>query len=332
MSFFVFLLRPRFEKRILISELLLRSFMKMSSRAPAPSSGVNDVFLIICLTLIAAGISILSILLLWSRNESLHRQMAQMQVSLDRLNEQSSQDWRGRAPLPNAAEDGIAYGEIVQRFEFAKQNKVYRLTHFCQGTVQKGSADGGNIPFCLGKNQLVLSDGIKNTLLVNSMVTSSEQAPVLRKPELLAEDSTKTRIAISYSPDLCDTSNDCGAGMPERYVSHLYTLEDGSLKVLRAFPNSGELFWNKEKTKAIVLPHVCGGAGCTPVALLGYDLGKDQIKELTKAEAAETELAFDVAGKRLPYWKNIGWKNETIVTATVISPDGKSAKVVTTTF
>ncbi len=297
-----------------------------------PSARVNDVFLIICLTLIAAGISILSILLLWSRNESLHRQMAQMQRSLNRLNEQSAQTWRGTAPATNAREEGIAYGEIVQRFQITKKSKTYRLTHFCQGAMQKGSADGGDIPFCLGKNQLVLSDGVTNTLLQSVTVTSTEFAPVLRKPELLGGDTAKTRLLISYMPDLCDTMNDCGVGMPERFVSHLYTIEDGTLRTLKAFPASGELFWNASYTKAIVLPHVCGGAGCMNVGLLGYDLGKDQIKELTAAEAAETELAFDVMGKRLPYWKNIAWTNDSTINANVISVDGKSAKTVTVKF
>ena len=68
------------------------------------------------------------------------------------------------------------------------------------------------------------------------------------------------------------------------------------------------------------------------VGLLGYDLGKDQIKELTAAEAAETELAFDVMGKRLPYWKNIAWTNDSTINANVISVDGKSAKTVTVKF
>lgn len=306
---------------------------KTSLHAPSSgSSGSNDVFLIICLTLIAAGISILSILLLWSRNESLHRQMGEMQSSLNRLTAQSSQEWRGTAPAIGSREEGIAYGEIVQRFEVPTPGKTYRLTQFCQGMVQKGSVDGGNIPFCVGKNQLVISNGITNTLLQSVTVTSSERALVLRKPELLEGDPTKTRILISYMSDLCDTMNDCGAGMPERYVSHLYTIETGTLRSLNAFPGSGELFWNAAHTKAIVLPHVCGGAGCSKVALLGYDLEKDQIKELTKADGAETELAFDVLGKRLSYWKNITWTSDTAATANVISADGKSAKTTTIKF
>jgi hypothetical protein len=304
--------------------------MKNSRTVPSVSN-TNDVFLIICLTLIAAGISILSILLLWSRNESLHRQMSQMQVSLDRLSEQSSQDWRGTAPA-GGENEGIAYGEIVQRFNVTALSKTYRLTHYCQGTTQKGNPDGGNIPFCLGKNQLVFSDGITNTLLQSAIVTSTELAPVLHEPMVLNGDSAKTRLLISYLPDLCDTANDCGAGMPERHVSHLYTIEGGSLRALKAFPQSGQLFWNKEGTKAIVLPHVCGGAGCSKVALRGYDLAKDQVKDLTAAEGAETELAFDVTGKRLPYWKNIAWINEATISGTVVSTDGKTAKVVTVKF
>lgn len=308
--------------------------MKISktSSQHVPSSRSNDVFLIICLTLIAAGISIASILLLWSRNESLHRQMTQVQASLNQLTEQSSQEWRGRAPVSGSKEEGIAYGEIVQRFEVVKKSKAYRLTHFCQGTMQKGAADGGDIPFCLGKNQLVLSDGVTNTLLQSMVATSSERAPVLRKPALLGGDPARTRLLLSYGPDLCDTMNDCGVGMPERFVSHLYTIEDGSLRTLKAFPDSGELYWNPSFTKAVVLPHVCGGAGCLKVALLGYDIEKDQIKEITKVDAAETELAFDVSGKRLPYWKNIAWTNDTTITANIISADGKSAKAVTVRF
>lgn len=303
--------------------------MKSSQHA---SSGTNDVFLIICLTLIAAGISVLSILLLWSRNESLHRQMLQMHASLNRLTEQSSQEWRGTAPMMGAREEGIAYGEIVQRFQIVKQGKTHRLTHFCQGTVQKGFPDGGDIPFCLGKNQLVFSDGVTNTLLQSTQVTSPESAPVLRAPELLGGDLSKTRLLLSYLPDLCDTMNDCGVGMPEHPVSHLYTVEEKTVRNLTAYPQSGELFWNRSFTKAVVLPHVCGGAGCMNVALLGYDLNKDQIKEVTRSDGAETEIAFDVSGKRLPYWKNITWTNDTTATANVISVDGKSAKTVTMRF
>lgn len=291
----------------------------------------NDVFLIICLTLVAAGISVCSILLLWQRNESLHGQMTQLQTSLNRLTNQASGEWRGTGIVPGSEPGLISYGEIVNRYQVTSQGKSYRLTQYCQGTLQKSAIEGNSALLCLGKNQLVFSDGVTNALLKSEMATSTQQAPVLKEPKVLTGDPTKTRLLVSYAPDTCALTGDCVLA-PITVMTHLYTVEDGSFRALSRIPTDGNFLWNAAGTKAIVTPHACGAKGCVPVALVGYDLEKDTVKTLTTDKAAEAEIAFDTSGKRLSFWKDIRWVNDTSAAATIVSADGKTAKTVTISF
>jgi hypothetical protein len=289
------------------------------------------VFLIICLTLVAAGISVCSILLLWQRNESLHGQMTQLQTSLNRLATQSGDDWRGTGPVPGSGTGLISYGEVVNRYQVSQDGRTYRLTQFCQGMMQKSDASSTDALLCLGKNQLVFSDGVTNALLQSQMVTSTDQAPVLKEPVLLTGTPGKTRLLISYAPDTCVSLGDCGLASLAA-MTHVYSIEDGALKSLARIPTDGTFLWNPASTKAVVTPHACGAKGCEAVSLLGYTLEADTIKTLTTDTAAEAEIAFDANGKRLSYWKNIRWVDNNTVTANIISADGKTAKVVTATF
>ncbi|MBP7133610.1 hypothetical protein KBA73_00160 [Patescibacteria group bacterium] len=304
--------------------------MKPSPRSS--HSGGTDIFLIICLTLIAAGISIASILLMWQRNELLQRQVTQLQSSVSQLNQQAGLDWRGTAPDPSSDPAQISYGEIVRRFEITANGQKYHLTHFCSGAVQLGPTDGGNRSYCMGMNQLVLSDGTANTLLDATTVTSTAQVPFLKEPEVLGGSASTTRFLLSYAPDTCASLGECGPDSVQRAKSHLFTLETKSVRVLKNFPAVGAYVWNPSYLKAVVTPHKCSATGCTSAALIGYDLQNDQIKELGKEKAADAELAFDTEGKRLPFWKNVQWTNESTIKASIVSPDGKTAKEITEKF
>lgn len=211
--------------------------------------------------------------------------------------------------------------------------KTYSFLHRCVGEVKTASFQGAiETNFCLGKNRLEIFDGLKATTLDEADVIEAAKAPLLLGVQYLAQTSSTTAtVLISYSPEPCATTNDCGASMQTNYVTMSYSLKDGQIKKLPNFPATGKLLWNSEATKAVSLPLTCGGAGCATGAIKGYDLNADALKDVTTDKAAEEKDAQSATGDKLPYWKDLKWTDATHVTAVIVTP-GKPDKKVEVAF
>ncbi|MFA6447809.1 MAG: hypothetical protein WCW31_06205 [Patescibacteria group bacterium] len=207
--------------------------------------------------------------------------------------------------------------------------KTYSFLHRCVGEAKTAKFPGAvEANFCIGTNRLEIFNGQNSKVLDESAVTEPAKAPLLLGVQYIAQtSSTSATVLISYSPEPCATTNDCGAGMPTNYVTMSYSLKDGVAKKLDNYPDNGLLMWNSDYTKAFSLPVTCGGAGCAVGALRGYDLTADIAKEITTDKAAEIKDAQSATGDKLPYWKDVKWSDKTHVTAVIVTPGKPDKKV-----
>lgn len=205
-----------------------------------------------------------------------------------------------------------------------EKNGVHRFSQRCDATVQQ--LEGQNHSFCVGKNELVYRSpaGVERVIDTTEAVNPTG-APVFFDATLLSSNAGRADVLINYGMDVCVTDNNCGVGMPLRYVSLIMDLNTGSVREVH-FPDYGKLVWNPAGTKAVLVSNTCGGTGCMEEVLRGYDLVKDAIKVLTTDKASD-EQGTDIGGRKLSYWSEVFWSNDTTVTATVIAPNGSKRQL-----
>lgn len=206
---------------------------------------------------------------------------------------------------------------------------TYTFRQRCNGKIDV--APNQTIPFCIGDNQLTVTAGDeKPVVLDNTSDVTAQAAPVLRPLHFVPSSSGKGTLLVSYGPDTCVTTDDCGGDFEPNHVTHAYALgtAEAKLRPLSHYPVTGKGVWNPSGTKAVFIPETCGGASCVESTLIGYDLAADVAQPATtqKAAGSMTE-AKDSAGKRLAQWVTVTWKSETEFTATYTDSKGKSLTV-----
>lgn len=240
-----------------------------------------------------------------------------------------------RRPAPPLAPQ-VASGQGIAQVNVGTETPEQPLLgiefiHRCvngQVSTQRSEWSGQMHTFCVGKNQLFVREEGKETLLDERMVGEAKDAPILLQANVVSVGPAQrsTKILVSYAPEVCTTTKDCGVGMPTNLVSHLYVRGSGALRQLSNFPKQayGLGVWNTSFTKALFYPKTCGGAGCVTEALYGYNLERDQFVEgLTRDKAAEAgEESPDSAGKPLPMWDRIEWTSDTDFRARIMDPSG----------
>ncbi len=205
-----------------------------------------------------------------------------------------------------------------------------QFAHLCKGQAKEIYLFGDErrpASYCLGENRLVILDkSAEPKVLQSSNVTDDAAAPILIKTETVP---SSTVILISYAPDPCTTTGDCGVGMPTNYVTFAYDQRDGKFRAIAKYPSDGTPIWNPAGTKAIFVPDTCGGAGCQSIPLIGYDVTRDATQSVTTDKAVGTPdgQARDAAGKPLPRWSKIIWKNDVDFIADLVQIDGKTTQI-----
>ncbi len=212
-----------------------------------------------------------------------------------------------------------------------------QFIHRCvdgQVTTKRSDYNGRTLSFCVGRNQLIVRDNDQETILEDSRVMAAANAPLLMQVEAVAnkpEDDSKL-ILISYSVEPCTTTDDCGVGGPNNFVSFLYDLNAHIGSRLSSFPATtySQPVWNKAFSKALFYPKTCGGAGCYPAGLLAYDLRADkanlEVTRETAVTAAEAGPGMAMTAAEVPQstWSQIEWTSESAFRAQVIDPSGKA--------
>lgn len=213
-----------------------------------------------------------------------------------------------------------------------------QLIHRCFDgniTTKRSDWDGKTYSFCLGRNQLIVRDNGQERILEDKVIADVKNAPILMGAELVGNVSAdqSKQILVSYSPEPCTTTDDCGVGGPTNFVTYVYNLESRQSRQIQQFPRAtvGNGTWNTSFTKVIFYPVSCGGAGCGQESLIGYDLVNDsQVAQLTRDKAAVqsdatgSERPFDVMGATLPTWSSIEWTSNADFRASIIETSGKT--------
>lgn len=233
----------------------------------------------------------------------------------------------------------VMVGEEIAVRNLGTAASAVNVSHRCidgKVTVNKSNWNGETYRFCVGRNQLVIQENGRDVLVDDRLVMAAPEAPILIKVEPIGDtvQDQSPQILISYSPEPCTTTDDCGVGMPTSHVTFVYSLATHKPRRLWSFPQftSGSATWNASFTKALFFPLTCGGAGCTPSELIGYNLQTDFVTQAATTEraASGTEAAegagalTDVRGNRLPYWSQIEWTSESQFRASITEPSNRT--------
>ncbi len=206
-------------------------------------------------------------------------------------------------------------GQFVPNVEF-----VHRCVDG-QVTTKHSDWDGKTHSFCVGRNQLVAKDQGREVMLSDYMVKGIADAPILFGAEMVGNipaDASNLAL-VSFSYETCTTTDDCGVGGPNHFVSYVYSLQTHTARSLAQFPRSyfGSPVWNKSFTKALFYPVTCGGGGCYPEALIGYNLETDKVnmsvtreKAVAWPESEGNELPTDGVDHPQPAWRAIEWTTD----------------------
>lgn len=237
-------------------------------------------------------------------------------------------------------------GKVIYWMNIISNKKNYKFEHYCDGSVKLYKNDAnhsGLVPadstyyYCIGRNQLFLNLDGKMSVIKDEAISEAKDAPIFTDIKLLPSAAV---ILISYSPNACFTVNDCGAGMPGNYVTIVYNLSDNTFRDIKNYPGDGEAIWNRSGTKAVFYPETCAGAGCSEKSIIGYDLVKDEAKDVSSEKAAYDSNncgngkncwancgSPDGSGECLSVWNNLHWADDSKVSATIISSTGEKNEI-----
>ena len=235
-------------------------------------------------------------------------------------------------PVPQHQTQDIAFFSAVTDVTF-----VHRCVEG-QSTTRRTDWNGQTYSFCLGRNQLLVRDHGTESILADEVITKPQEAPILIR--VMPAGNTAANVLVSYAPEPCTTVNDCGAGMEDekspaffRYVYNLSTHAGHRLKPTQVQGTLGEGIWNASGTRAVYYPATCGGAGCEPQSLIGYDLTTEAVTTALVPDTAisppEGTTSSDLS--QFADWSTIEWKTDREFTATILHK-GHPAKTVSGRF
>lgn len=274
-----------------------------------------------------------------TQNSQLTRVASSMNKLTDKLDALSQQSATVSSPTASSsgqslrtASTGQATQTPTNEYQTLTQKMVgqVQFAQLCKGVAKEVYLFGDErrpVSYCLGENQLVvIQKGAESKVLLTQNITGDVNAPILIKVETVPSSNL---VLISYSPEPCTTTGDCGVGAPINYVTLAYNLKDGTVRAIKKYPSDGQPLWNASGTKAIFVPDTCGGAGCQAIPLIGYDLTQDATRSITTDKAVGTQetAARDASGQPLPKWGAIQWKNDSDFVANIIKIDGSTQEV-----
>lgn len=239
-------------------------------------------------------------------------------------------------PTPVVAVPAPQVGSNLMVAQIAIAEK-YKVTHYCDGQVDKSSNSVGAVPYCVGTSTLVFTDGDLTKIITTTTSTDVTNTPFLRDAKLIPSNTKERRMIISFSPDICrlasDTEGDCVFEAYNDPHNFIVNIGDLSVRAIKKYPGTSEAIWNASGTKALFAQVSCHEGGCDRAVLLGYDLDHDVKKAVTKEEAAfNGDLTNDWSlGPEGEYWSEVKWTSDSKFSATIINPGG-TKKIVTGTF
>lgn len=231
-----------------------------------------------------------------------------------------------------------AQGGVVARlmaFESSSlqtSSRVQFIQRCTEGTVQtkQSDFDGKTHSFCVGTNTLSVLDNGGETVIDERTVREPQDAPILYQiiPVANVTATSVQQVLVAYDVEPCTTSGDCGLGMTAPAVRYAYTLGSHVAQPIAHYPLFIEKYesgvWNPDRTKVVFYPDTCGGAGCYPASLSGYDLKRDLYTETVTSEKALTlpDNAAQVGAGDVaePSWGEIQWLTNSTFRASILSP------------
>lgn len=265
-----------------------------------------------------------------AQNSQLTRVSSSMNKLTDKLDALSQQS--ATIAPPSASSTGQADQTPTNEYQTLTQKMVdqVQFAQLCKGVAKEVYLFGDErrpVSYCLGENQLVvIQKGTAPKVLLTQNFAEDVNAPILIKVETVPSSNL---VLISYSPEPCTTTGDCGVSAPINYVTLAYNLKDGTVRAIKKYPSDGQPLWNTSGTKAIFVPDTCGGAGCQAIPLIGYELTQDATRSITTDKAVGTteSQAADASGVPLPRWGAVQWKTDTDFVANLIKIDGSTQEV-----
>lgn len=249
------------------------------------------------------------------------------------------------AEISPAAASTEPFGKVIYWMNIISNKKNYRFEHYCDGSVKLYKNDAnhsGLVPadstyyYCIGRNQLFLNLDGKMSVIKDEAISEAKNAPIFTDVKYLSSGA----VLISYSENPCITANDCGVGMPINYVTIAFNLADNTFRDIKNYPGRGEAIWNKLGTKAVFYPETCGGANCSDASIIGYDLAKDEMKDISSEKAAYSSsncgngkncwanCGSPSSNGCLSVWDKLHWVDDSKVSATIISPTGEKKEAI----
>jgi len=282
-------------------------------------NGLSRIFVLLVL-LLAVSSAVLALTILNREVETLHTSVKTVSIVV----------------VPDSSSRITTTFETVsEKSEFVKENKLV-FSHLCKGEIDEvvpavgGSfSEFSSIPFCIGENELVVTDATGKQTLINSSISKSiNDAPLLENITWVpinegGKNPTGT-ILIEYGVVPCTLSEDsCGVGSTQNNVAFALDIATKTARVLENYPEFGTVIWNNAGAKAIFPVVQVGGAGCDSEPIVGYDLTTDEQKILTTEFACEFTYgnATDVEGNPEPEWGPTFWTSDSTFTSTILGTD-----------
>lgn len=239
--------------------------------------------------------------------------------------------------LPNNANSESLTSNLTQTIALRTvkwDGKVYNFAHLCAGEKKRFTTSlFGSLGisseqeyFCLGKNSLIYNESKIDKIIESGNIQNPAEAPILIEAKLIPSNSDRGIVLISYMPEPCATTGDCGVGGPTNFISHTFNLATLISKRINNFPRISDPVWNPEGSKALFLPYTCGGVGCGKGSILGYDVDQDQVM-YQSSELGSEEFFEGAPGNPIPYWKRLSWLDNSNAIAELVSSDGKVKKI-----
>lgn len=225
-------------------------------------------------------------------------------------------------------------GAVVTEKSIRAGGSDVSIQYLCFGEIKEGVGEfkgAKDVPsYCVGSYELVALIGDSSVSIGSGQATSGKDAPILSK--IKAFGPRESMLLISFKPS-CTATGDCGLGMPMNSISFVFSSEDFSSRAISHFPEQGTPIWNALATKALFIPDTCGGGGCSTLPVLGYDIEKDEERDVTTevavglGEDGKPSDAMNVFGDRLPSWKSVEWNGADAFTAIFVDVDGTQKEV-----
>lgn len=272
---------------------------------------------IFVVAVLALAISLVVSWFLFMRVDELEQQIAQQETV-----KTSEADAAQTAATSTEAEEKPAIIDPVSSKSLNTSVGIFELTHVCNGQLKED-----DFRYCLGENLLIwqLQDG-RVVEVARAQAGSKQQAPVLKKIWFI-ENQTLTDAGGALLVDFSTAYIDSPDFKDQEATYAIFSQYERILE-LHHFPEHGKLYWNTTGEKAVVVPMLCGGAGCEEEPISGYNLSTDTVASSLSSEwGVGIEGAQDVMGNALATWGEVSWVDSDTAHVVWQPPTGPSKTI-----